>query len=260
MSIVETASGPLWYADHRDPTTHRPTTLVVHGAGGTHLDWPAEIRRMPALNAIIADLPGHGNSPGSGRASVAAYADDMLALLNALNIPRALIAGHSMGGAIAQTIALNNPDRVLGLILIATGAKLGVHPDLLNGFVTEMGRAVTQVVSWYFGAGATDHMRRRTQQRLMDFNPNILYNDYAACNQFDIRARLSQIHQPTLILGGSEDYMTPFKFSEYLHEHIANSQLVKVEGGGHMMMLEQPEFTAEAIQKWLVAREWPARS
>lgn len=256
MPLAQTASGPIWYADHRDPTAHLPVTLVVHGAGGTHLDWPAEIRRMPEANAIVVDLPGHGRSPGAGRISVGAYAADMIALLDALKIAHVIVAGHSMGGAIAQTLAVNYPDRVLGLILIGTGAKLSVHPDLLNGILTEMARSVGMIVGWYYSQSATDQMRRRTQNNLMTVNPSVLHGDYAACNQFDIRSQLALIRQPTLILGGTADYMTPFKFSEYLQANITGSQLVKVEGGAHMMMLEQPEFVSSAMQKWLIEQKW----
>jgi 3-oxoadipate enol-lactonase len=255
MPVVETANGPIWYADHRDPTAHLPVSLVVHGAGGTHLDWPAEIRRMPEANAIVVDLPGHGRSPGEGRTTVVAYAADMIALLDALKIQRAVIVGHSMGGAIAQTMAINYPDRVLGLILVGTGAKLGVHPDLLNGILTEMTRSVSMIVGWYYSKSATDQMRRRTQNNLMTVSPAILHGDYSACNQFDIRPQLSGIKKPTLIMGGTEDYLTPFRYSEYLHANIPGSQLVKVEGGAHMMMLEQPQFVADAIQKWLVEQQ-----
>jgi pimeloyl-ACP methyl ester carboxylesterase len=253
---METANGTIWYADHRDPTAHRPVTVMVHGAGGTHLDWPAELRRMPEANAIVLDLPGHGRSPGPGRQSVGAYAADVIALLDALNISHAIIAGHSMGGAIAQTLALDYPARVLGLLLIGTGVKLGVHPDILNGILTEMARTVTQIVNWYYGSEVTDNMWRRSYQQLMAFNPTILLNDYGACNHFDERSRVGQIHQPTLIVGGTADKMTPLKFSEFLQTSIPGSQLVVVEGGGHMMMLEQPQFVADAVQKWLNARKW----
>ncbi len=252
MPLLETANGSMWYADHRDPTLHRPVTLVIHGAGGTHLDWPAEIRRMPELNAIIVDLPGHGKSTGAGRSSIGAYASDMLALLDALKLQQVIVAGHSMGGGIAQTLALQHPDRVLGLILIGTGAKLGVHPETLSGMINETTRTITTLVSMYYGTSINESLRRRSQQRLSKFNPMTLYNDYAACNAFDIRQQVNQIHVPTLIIGGSEDKMTPFKFSTYLHEQISGSRLERIEGGGHMMMLEQPELTAEAVRKWLL--------
>ncbi len=85
----------------------------------------------------------------------------------------------------------------------------------------------------------------------MEFNPTILTNDYAACNIFDLREQVSQINQPTLIVGGTDDKMTPYKFSEFLHQSIPHSQLVAVQGGGHMMMLEQPVFVGEAVRQWL---------
>ena len=68
--------------------------------------------------------------------------------------------------------------------------------------------------------------------------------------------RVSQIHVPTLIIGGSADKMTPFKFSTYLHEQISGSHLEQVEGGGHMLMLEQPELVAEAVHKWLLDQQF----
>ncbi len=115
MPKIETSSGVMWYADHRDPTVRRPVTVFIHGAGGTHLDWPAELRRLPEANAIVIDLPGHGRSGGAGRSSVSAYAADVMSLLDALKIPRAILGGHSMGGAICLTAALSYPERVQGL-------------------------------------------------------------------------------------------------------------------------------------------------
>ncbi|MCA0457888.1 MAG: alpha/beta hydrolase [Chloroflexi bacterium] len=254
MPYAETERGMIWYADHRDPTLHRPVTVVIHGAGGTHLDWPAEIRRLPELNAVILDLPGHGRSAGTGRNSVGAYASDVLAFMDALKLDKAILAGHSMGGAIAQTIALQHPARVIGLILIGTSAKLGVHPDLLNGMVNEFKRTVNVLVSLYYGTRPNESMVRRSQQRLSDFNPVTLYNDYVACNAFDLRDQLQHITVPTLIIGGSDDRMTPYKASSFLNAHIAGSRLVQIDGGGHMMMLEQPETAAEAIREWLMAQ------
>ena len=84
MPLTETIKGFIWYDDNRDLTAHLPVTLMVHGAGATHLDWPAELRRLPEANAVVPDLPGHGRSPGLGRQSVGAYAADMIALLDAL--------------------------------------------------------------------------------------------------------------------------------------------------------------------------------
>lgn len=256
MALIQTGTASIWIADHRDPTVHFPPTLLIHGAGGTHLDWPAELRRMPQLNAITPDLPGHGRSPEPGRNSVGAYAADMIALLDALKIPQAIIGGHSMGSAIAQMITLLYPARVKGLILMGASAKLSVNPDILNGFKGDVNKAIDLLVGWYYGAGGTEIMQRRSKQQLAAFKPEILYNDYTACNNFDVRDRLTQIKAPTLIIGGAEDKLTPFKFSEFLRDHITGAELVKIDGAGHMLTVEQPDAVAAAVHQWLLARNW----
>lgn len=254
MPLAETVKGAIWYEDNRSPAAHLPVTLMVHGAGGSHLDWPAELRRLPEANAIAPDLPGHGRSPGPGRQSVGAYSADMIALLDALKITRAIIAGHSMGGAVALTMALAYPDRVAGLILVGTGAKLAVHPDILNRALTEPDSVVALITEWEWAEGADEQLRRLSRKRLAETLPEVLHGDYQACNAFDVRQQISRIKAPTLVVGGTADRMTPFKFSAYLHEQIPGSQLASIAGGGHKMMLEQPQAAAGVIQQWLSER------
>lgn len=244
------AENGIWYADHRDPIVHRPPVVMIHGAGGTHIDWPAELRRMPEANAIIPDLPGHGRSKVMMRASISAYAADMIGLLDTLKMPKAILLGHSMGGAIVQTMALHAPDRVCGLILIGTGVKLGVHPDILNGLQSDYEKTVRMIVDWQWAEGY-EQVKRLGCKRLLETDPKVVYGDFAATNTFDLQGQIGQIRAPALIIGGTADRMTPFKFSAYLHEQITGSQLVSVEGGGHMMALEQPQVVAGAVQRWL---------
>jgi pimeloyl-ACP methyl ester carboxylesterase len=255
MPLIDTANGKIFFADHRDPTIHRTPVVMIHGAGASHLDWPAELRRMPEANAILPDLPGHYKSPKPGRQNVSSYAADIVALLDALKLKQAFIAGHSMGGAIALTMALHYPNRVKGLILIGTGAKLSVSPEILNNARSNLPQVAALITSWEWGEAVDEQIRRLGHRRLLENDPEVLYNDYAACNAFDVRDQLSRITAPTLIVGGTADRMTPFKFSAYLNEHIAGSKLVTIQGGGHKMMLEQPEAVADAVQSWLMEVE-----
>jgi pimeloyl-ACP methyl ester carboxylesterase len=80
---------------------------------------------------------------------------------------------------------------------------------------------------------------------------SMLYRDLAACNVFDCMARLQEIHLPTLIICGTEDRLTPVKYSQYLHEHIAGSTLRLVADAGHYVMREQPHVVNQAIEEWL---------
>ena len=82
-------------------------------------------------------------------------------------------------------------------------------------------------------------------------DPQVIHDDFLACDAFDRRADVSRIATPTLILCGDADRMTPVKFSQFLHKQIAGSQLIVVPGAGHMVMLEQPAAVAEAVAHFL---------
>lgn len=249
--MARTPDGAIWYEDNRRDPAVIPT-LMIHGAGGAHTHFPAAMRHMPEANAIALDLPGHGESVPPGRTTIQAYANDVIRFMDALNIPKAIIAGHSMGGAISLTLALDHPARVAGLILIATGAKLGVHPDILNGLFNEFLQVCKMIVEWEWHHSADQELRDVIGYKTLIGTPaEIVQGDYTACNAFDVRQRLSEIHVPTLVIGGTVDKMTPHKYSQYLVEHIPKATLITVEQGAHMMALEQPAYVTEAVRRWL---------
>lgn len=249
MPLIETERGKIYFTDHRK--SERTPVILVHGAGGSHLDWSAGLRRLPEANAIALDLPGHGKSPTPGRNSIYDYAADVIALLDALDISQAIIAGHSMGGAIAQVIGLQYASRVTGLILVGTAAKLVVNPYILETTLTSMEEVSQTLVKWMWGPKATDEMRAFSYQRMNEISPQILYGDYIACDGFDIRDQIHNIHVPVLVIGGEVDKMTPPKFSQHLADTIPNTQLIIVPEGGHMMALEQSQIVIQAIKEWL---------
>ncbi len=252
MPLLTTARVPIWYSEHNPaPPAQQPPLLLVHGAGGTHEDWSAALRTLPNTRVIAPDLPGHGSSPEPGRASVADYAADMVALLDALGIDRAVIGGHSMGGAVALTLALEHTARAAGLVLVGTGAKLGVHPDILNKVYTDLPGVARTITAWAWAEGLEAQVYANSYAGILANNPDVLYHDYAACNAFDVRARLGEIRVPVLVVGGTADRMAAYKYSEYLRDQIADATLFTVQGGGHMLALEQPQVVADAVRDWL---------
>ncbi len=130
MPIVQLDGRVIYYTQKKADSPAYPPLVLIHGAGGSRLDWPAELRRLPGPRVIALDLSGHGRSTGTGHTDTRLYADDVCTLLDALHIERAIIAGHSMGGAIAQQIGIHHPERAAGLILIGTGSKLPIDPTL----------------------------------------------------------------------------------------------------------------------------------
>lgn len=246
----------LYYTRARAESPRYPPLLLVHGAGGSHLSWPPTLRRLPHADVIAPDLPGHGRSGGPGRADVRAYAEDMRALLDALALPRAVIVGHSMGGAIAQELALGAPERVAGLVLLGTGSKLPVAPELPPALLRAPEATVTRLMDWAWSAQTPDAVQQQGAQLMLEAGPQVLHDDFAACAVFDVRADVAKIAAPTLVVGGSDDRMVPPTFSRTLAESIPNAELRVLEGAGHMFPLERPQELAEVLADWLERQSW----
>ena len=246
------ASGLHYYASEADNYL-RPPVLLIHGAGGHHLYWPAQVRRLADQRVFAIDLPGHGRSDGIGHHRVQAYVEDVLQFMSQLRLNAAVLVGHSMGGAIALDAALRHPQRVLGLGLVGSGARLRVHPEILSkaGQVATFAAAVSLIGERSFAARAGARLKELALKRMAEIRPAVLEGDLLACDAFDAMGLLAEIACPTLILCGAEDEMTPRRFSEYLHENIRGSILRIVPNAGHMVMLEEPHAVADALGNFL---------
>jgi pimeloyl-ACP methyl ester carboxylesterase len=202
------------------------------------------------FNLAAIDLPGHGNTPGPGRDRVEEYAAWMEEFLRAGEVKPVLL-GHSMGGAIAQTLALQSPELLEGLILWGTGARLRVLPALLQNLAQDFPAAVDLLASLAFAPAAPGPMLEDWRRLLNQNKPSVLLGDYVASDHFDVMARLAEISLPTLVVGGDQDQLTPVKYAQYLHQHIPGSQMAVIPSSGHMIHLEQPQAACAAVADFL---------
>lgn len=246
------ASGIYYFTYQRGVAEILPVVLL-HGAGGSHLYWPSEIRRMTGFRIFAPDLPGHGKSAGSGQQSIASYAQLVVDWLESLGTQRAAFVGHSMGSAIALELALRHSEHVIGLGLIGAGARLRVDPEILTEAAspTTFHRAVEIVSSAFFSQSADPHLIELAAARMNETRSTVFYGDFLACNQFDVSAEVSQISQPALVLCGAEDKLTPPRLSSYLADQMPNARLEVIPQAGHMVMLEQPKAVAAALSGFL---------
>ena len=250
MPLVETTRGNMWAAIHRRKRD-APSTILIHGAGGSHLSFPTTLRQLQSIQPILIDLPGHGASPGAGRESITDYALDVVALMDALAIDSAIIIGHSMGGAIAQHLALEHKARVLALALLGTGPRLPVNPALVTGIIADAESTIDNLTRWMWSRNASADMVERTAEIMRSTPPFVIQKDLIACDKFDISSRLQCITTPTLILAAEKDKMTPLALNTELADGTAGSTLRIIPNAGHMLQLEQPEITADFIDQWL---------
>lgn len=232
--------------------------VFIHGSGDSTRIWRLQVEQLGSANEAYAvyavDLPGHGQRPDTlpVEATVHDYAEAAYGIIqNELRLSTPIIVGHSLGGAIALTLALEHGSALGGLILIGTGARLRVLPSSLEAARTMPQEARNQLVRMGFTRDAAATLPEVVIGEQVIPPSNTLYRDLAACNVFDCMSRLHEIALPTLIICGADDSATPVKYSQYLHDHIAGSTLRIIANAGHYVFREQPEAVNQAMEEWL---------
>jgi len=250
----------LYYWAYHQDLKDKPAVVLIHGAGGNHLFFPPKIRRLEGVRVFALDLPGHGKSGGVGRQMITAYAQAVVGWMDAVKMSKAVFAGHSMGGAIAMTLAKDYKDRVLGLCLIDTGAKLRVAKAILENSEHDatFPLAVSLLLSQAFGAHTPKRMADLAARRLLEVRPTVLHADMVACNAFDIRDALPALQVPALVICGEEDKLTPLRYSQYLADKLPQAELAVIPRAGHMAMLENSDEVGRVMTAYCRALDYAA--
>lgn len=249
MPTITLQGKPIYYAARGE---RGAPVVFVHGAGSNHLIWNSQLAALSGLaHAYALDLPGHGRSGGMGRRTIRGYADVVCAFMDALGIHSAVIAGHSMGGAVAQTLGLENSERVAGLVLVGTGARLRVLPAFLEGAVSDFANTARKFSDAEFAAAADLRLKELSEQQLSMCDPKVFEGDLVACNTFDLIPLVQEIRVPALVICGKEDWMTPVKYSQFLAGRMPSAQIRIVEGAGHLVMVEKPDEVSHALLEWI---------
>ncbi|MEW7847177.1 alpha/beta hydrolase [Massilia aurea] len=231
-----------------------PTVVLVHGALNDHSVWRQQSRALAARGyAVLApDLPGHGRSSGPALRSVEALADWLLALLDAADVPRALLAGHSMGSLVVLEAAHRAPPRAAGLALLGATLPMNVAEALLTTALLDVRAAIDMVVAWSHAPSSPDpsvaDAARSLMRRLADGSEEpLLHIDLAACNAYtNGAAAAGSVTCPVVLVQGTMDKMTPPRKAGLLTDAIPQATIVTVEAG-HAMLQEAPEAVLDAL-------------
>jgi len=199
----------------------------------------------------MVDLPGHGEASSEGEDSVGAYARHLFHLLRALPGDVFCLFGHSLGGAIVQEFTLLYPQYVEALVLVGTGVRLMVLPEILEGIQVRFEETVRLICVYAFSKKTSGDLIQKGIEAMLNTSKTILYGDFAACNRFDIMDRVENIKAPTLVVCGGDDLLTPPKYAQFLAGKIAGSRLEIIDGAGHMVMIEKPDEFNRRIMEFL---------
>ncbi|MFO1145613.1 MAG: alpha/beta hydrolase [Rhodospirillales bacterium] len=239
-----------------DPS--RPAVVLLHGAGMDHSAWAWQSRALAQRgSAVLAiDLPGHGGSQGPPLDSIPTLADWLVRLLDAAGIAAAALAGHSLGALIALDTAARFPQRVRAIALIGAAARMPVHPALLQAAQDNRPEAIAMVNLWGHGQRAQLGgcpvpglwMTGLGQRLLERAGPGVLHAGLVVCDGYrDGAERAAEVPCPARVIVGARDLMTPAKAGRALAAMIPNAVASVIPAAGHMLMIERPGETLDAL-------------
>jgi len=210
---------------HYELTGNGVQTIVwIHGIGGSLNYWTEDLSKFSNFQHLAYDVRGMGETEGTSDAvSLEIWAKDLSELLIALDIKNAIIAGSSMGGAIAQRFAIDYPDQTTALLLLSTSSRVG--------------------------AAATDHWRAQADETEKN-GDKFLAEAQRAVAFYNMDEELKEIAVTTLILVGDADSTTPPGGSVIISRCIVDSELEIYAGLGHAPLHESDE-PVERVQAWL---------
>ncbi len=237
--------------------------VLIRGLGSNASHWYEQVPVFsPHFSVIIFDNRGIGrSSKPEDSISIGQMAEDTIALLDELGIKKAHVLGISMGGMIAQEMALGYPQRISGLILACThcGGTKAIRPpaEILKAFYNYLSIDApspnAEVLKCFFAVRTlrdSPWVLQRYQEVSLKFPPSkdILIAQVRAVMNHDTWDRLPYIQNPTLILTGAEDMLVPPENSKILAERIPRAKLKIIKGGGHQFLIEQPAaFNKEVL-------------
>jgi pimeloyl-ACP methyl ester carboxylesterase len=246
------------YTGSRHHQKDREAVVFVHGAGMDHTVWvlPARFFARHQFNVLATDLPGHGRSEGSPLTSIELMADEVAAAMDAAEIEKAAVIGHSMGSLVTLALAARYPERMRSLTLIGTSVPMVVHKSLLTNAAQNDHTAIDMLTYWGYSKaaqlGGNENpgmwMVGGTMKLLEQSKDGVIHADLDACNRYDAGlTHASQVQCPTLFILGNRDIMTPARAGKELASVIADSRVVLLESTGHSLMMERPNNVLDAL-------------
>jgi len=262
MLLTVDGAGVYAYTGARALDAALPTVVFVHGAAHDHSVWALQSRYFAhhGSNVLAVNLPAHGRSGGAPLASIEAIADWIPRVLDAANVDRAAIVGHSMGSLATLACAARHRERVSKIALVGPAVPMPVSDALLAAAQEDDHVAFEWINSWSYSAGkqlggnqVPGMWMTGSALRLLErTRPGILHADLLACHAYSTGLdAAAEVHCPTLVILGARDIMAPNRNARALIEALADKRVVTLADTGHALMAEQPDAVLDVLREFL---------
>lgn len=241
-----------------------PALVLIHGLGASQADWFTQIPALsPHYRCIAPDLTGHGDSAPHGPYAIFAQAERLLKLLEALNVPTAHVLGHSMGGAVAQSMAMVAPGRVQSLTICNSTA--GFRPTTPKKLIEAVSRLTLVgalgvkplaglIAFRLFPHADQVELRRTMRAHFADGSRRVYLSSLLALGLWSVWHRLSDIRCPTLVIAAEHDYF-PLSETQRLVDGIPGAVLNVFEGSRHGTPMDRAEAFNARVLDFLAGAE-----
>src|SRR5579872_3130511 len=245
-----------------DDGGHGPAVMLIHGVGADGTSWEQIGRSLsPEFRIMRLDLRGHGQSGHiEGALTLDDFVQDVVDVLDACDVPAAHIVGFSLGGMIAQGMALQHADRVLRQVLLSAvagrtaeerqrvQARLAILRE--QGIAAITGAAQERWFTPAFIARNPDLVEQRMRQLQTNHAPSYAAA-YTVFSTSDLGDRLHTIRAPTLIATGEHDVGSNTRMARFMQEQIAGSRLKILSGLRHSILVEAPDLVTRLVRDFL---------
>jgi 3-oxoadipate enol-lactonase len=242
-----------------------PVVMLANSLGSTVHLWDEQMNALALRHRVLRyDMRGHGltdatEGDDASAATVERFADDAVALLDALGVHRVSLVGISLGGMVAQRVAARHADRVDRLVLCATASRIGPPAKWDTRIVTIQRQGIDAIVDGVLGGWFTEHVHAHRPELVRGFAnmlrrtpPEGYIAGCRAVRNADLREDDALIRARTLVIAGSHDETITPQVADELRGAIAGAQL-HVLHAAHMLNAEQPAAFNEAVLDFLEA-------
>ncbi|WP_376792458.1 alpha/beta fold hydrolase [Thermoflexus sp.] len=261
MPAIDLSDILCLYYEEVNPTG-APPVLLLHGLGSRGESWIFQFDPLAEARyrVLAPDMRGFGRSSAPPEVTVQAMAEDMALFLERMGAVPAHVVGISMGGAVAQQLALDHPEMVCTLVLVSTFSHM--RPQSLSGWLYFLTRWIlinligpkgqAEMVAWrIFPQPDQELLRENLSRWIAQTNPCAYRSALRSLMRFDTRSRLSELRMPVLVVTGAEDTTVPPSVQHALARGIPGARHIVVEGSGHGIIADNPDTFNRILLKFL---------